>query len=149
MREGVEAYNKNMNQIVRDYLLTHEVGCLAVATKEGLHGAAVHYTVTDRGTIYIQTELNTRKCELLREKSKAAATFVVGFSEEEWKTYQADGSVRLLTDPDERKQFSAVRQAQFPGTDFADDLEVAFLEFTPSWSRFTDSNTKPKTVIEE
>lgn len=137
-----------MDSTVIDYLKSHEIGCLAVAIKEGIHGAAVHYTLTDRGTFYIQTELSTRKCELLREKGEADATFVVGFSEEEWKTFQADGSVRTITDPIERKEFSRVRRAQYPGTDFTDDSEVAFLEFTPSWSRYTDSNTKPKTIIE-
>lgn len=137
-----------MEITVVDYLKSHQIGCLAVEMQQGVHGAAVHYTLTDQGTFYIQTELTTRKCELLRENGVAAATFVVGFSEEEWKTFQADGSVRLITDPDERKEFSKIRQAQYPSTDFTNDLEVAFLEFIPNWSRFTDSNTKPKTIIE-
>ncbi len=137
-----------MDQIIKDYLITHKIGCLSVAIKVGLHGAAVHYTLTEQGSFYIQTELGTRKCELLRDRGEVPATFVVGFSEEEWKTYQADGTVRLITDPQERKTFSEIRSKQYPGTDFTDDLEVAFLEFIPRWSRYTDSNTKPKTIIE-
>jgi uncharacterized protein YhbP (UPF0306 family) len=138
-----------MNTTVQEYLISKQIGCLAVAIKDGAHGAAVHYTLSSQGTFYIQTELKTRKCELLREKGEAPATFVVGFSEEEWKTYQADGTVRLVTTPEERATFAEVRGKQYPGPNFADDQEVAFLEFTPTWSRFTDSNTKPKTIIEE
>lgn len=138
-----------MNTIIKDYLTSKQIGCLAVAVSDGVHGAAVHYTITEQGTFYIQTELKTRKCQLLREKGEADATFVVGFSEEEWKTYQADGIVRLITDPQERKTFAEVRGKQYPGTDFTDDPEVAFLEFTPNWSRFTDASTKPKSIIEE
>lgn len=137
-----------MDRVVHDFLVSHPIGCLAIAIKDGIHAAAVHYTVTDKGTLYIQTEITTRKCSLLRETGQESAAFVAGFSEEEWKTYQADGTVRLITDTDERKRFMAARQKQFPGTDFSDDLEIAFLEFIPSWSRYTDSNTKPKTIIE-
>ncbi len=138
-----------MDPIVKEFVTSHEIGCLAVEEiSGGLHAAAIHYTVTDAGTFYIQTNLDSRKCSLLKEKGRVKAAFVSGFSEEEWKTYQASGHVRLVTDPIERRNFSDTRQKQFPGPDYTDDPEVAFLEFIPNWWRYTDSNTKPKTIIE-
>lgn len=137
-----------MDAIIRNYLKGQEIGCLAVPVESGLHGATIHYTLTDQGTFYIQTNADSRKCSLLKERGELPATLVVGFTEEDWKTYQADGRVRFLTDPAERRLFGEVRQKQYPGTNYANDPEVAFLEFIPSWYRFTDAETKPKTVLE-
>lgn len=137
-----------MNKEVQDFLGSHTIGCLATQIQVGVHAATVHYTLTKAGHFYVQTNLDSRKCELLRSQSSVAASFVVGFSEDEWKTFQADGTVRLLTDPTERKQFVKTRLKQYPGTDYSDDPEVAFLEFTPTWWRYSDLNTKPPTIIE-
>jgi len=137
-----------MDSVVTEFLKSHEVGCLATEIEGGLHGAAIHYTLTETGTFYVRTDLESRKCSLLKKKGRVAGTFVVGFSFEERKTYQADGEVRLITDPAERQQFAEVRAEQFPGKSYYDDLEVAFLEFTPAWWRYTDMGTKPNTIIE-
>lgn len=137
-----------MSPIVRKFLLAHEVGCISTEINDGLHSAAIHYTLTDQGTFYIQTNLDSRKCLLLKESGEVKAALVVGLSTEEWKTYQANGTARLITDPVERRLFASIRGKQFSGKNYADDPEVAFIEFSPIWSRYTDSNTKPKTIIE-
>lgn len=137
-----------MKKEVVDFITSHNIGCLTTEIKEGIHAAAVHITfVPDRDIFLIQTNLDSRKCELLREQNECKASLVIGFSEEEWKTFQADGTVRLLNDAEERKRFSEIRQKQYPSPDYTDDPEVAFLEFTPNWWRYTDSNTKPKNII--
>lgn len=138
-----------MDKEVIDFLNANKIGCLSTDIGSDIHGAAVHYTyVRDTNSFYIQTNRDSRKCTLLRERGECSASFVVGFSEEEWKTYQADGRARLVTDAKERGDFSEIRLKQYPGEDFSSDPEVAFIEFTPSWWRYTDFNTKPKKIIE-
>lgn len=138
-----------MDKEVINFLNANKIGCLSTDIGSDIHGAAVHYTyVPDSNSFYVQTNLDTRKCTLLRERGECSASFVVGFSEEEWKTYQADGRARLITDAEERKEFSDTRLKQYPGEDYSTDQEVAFIEFTPNWWRYTDFNAKPKKIIE-
>ncbi len=140
-----------MNIKAFNYLQKNRVGCLAVTLPDGApHAATVHYSdTTDPLVIYIQTGKGTKKGEALSSGEALAASFVVGFSEEEWITLQLDGKARLLKTDEEIAQFQTTHYAKNPEAEKHAGSSTAYIEFRPTWYRFSDFNTEPVTSVEE
>ena len=88
---------------VIDFLGKHRVGSLAIALEDGTpHVSAMHYSYNDNPIeIYFMTENTSKKCKPVIGGETAKASFVTGFSEEEWITLQMDGEIRTVKDKKE------------------------------------------------
>ncbi|CAN5138991.1 hypothetical protein BH11PAT4_BH11PAT4_2100 [soil metagenome] len=139
-----------MNREILSYLKANRIGVLAVILADGTpHTATIHYSEEESPLrLFFQTGTDTKKCAPLLDGSTVKASFTVGFSEDEWKTLQVHGILHMLTNDEDRDVFRRVHHTKFPETAKHDGPDTAFLEFTPTWHRFTDFNTTPKTVIE-
>lgn len=137
-----------MDSQIEQFLNSHRIGCLTVLLSNGQpHAATVHYSHSSEPLkIYIQTGKDTQKCQKLLQDKVSPASFVVGFSEEEWQTLQLDGQVRLLETDEEIKQFQDVHHQKVSEAKRAEDKETAYLEFTSENGKFSDFTTKPPTV---
>ncbi len=129
-----------MSPEIFEYLNTQRVGVLALEMMDGSpHGATVHFAHTeDPFVFYFETDKKYRKSEALYGREKSRASFVVGVSEEDLKTMQLDGEVRLVRD-DEKSNYEKVYFGKFPEKigKFSGPDDVWFV-FEPHWWRFTD-----------
>lgn len=131
-----------------DFLAKQPIGCLAIMVKDAPHTAAIHFSHTSEPfRLYFQTAQDSKKCASLLNGETVPASFTAGFSEEEWKTIQIDGLIRLIHD-DEREDFETSFYAKNPGSKKYAGDHSAFLVFTPNWWRFSDFNTRPPRTIE-
>lgn len=132
-----------MNQEILTYLATQRIGVLAVEMLDGSpHAATVHFAHTDDPFLfYFETNRTYRKAEPLLAKGVVRASFVVGQSEEDLKTLQMDGEIRLVP-VEEREAFDAIYLAKFTNKHVkAGDPNFLPLVFTPTWWRWTDWHT--------
>ncbi len=132
-----------MEKHILEYLTGQRIGVLAVSMLDtSLHGATVHFAYNEAsGNFLFRTHRSYRKCEPLFGRPLSQASFVIGVSEEDMKSFQADGEVRLLN-PVEREQFDAVYLGKFPEKNSgAPDPEAVAFTFIPKWWRFTDWTT--------
>lgn len=139
-----------MDPRVLDFLTSHRVCSLTTLLKDGSpHGAALHYShKNDPFEFYFSTENTSRKCEALLDGKFTKACVVVGFSEEEWVTFQMEGEIVAIFDPEELKSIQSIHYQKHPNSaKYKDDPATLFLKFTPTWWRFTDYNTKPVTIL--
>lgn len=138
-----------MNTEIQDFLTQNNIGVLCVTMDDGTpHAATIHYSHSEEPlTFYISTSAKSKKCEPLTNKS-VAGSFVVGFSENEMKTFQADGMVSRVTDPDELASIYIIHYKKHPhAAAFKDNPNTAFLKFVPHWWRFSDLGATPPRVI--
>lgn len=129
-----------MNKEVLDYLSGARVGVLAVALPDGTpHGATVHFACSEEPfTVLIGTGEGTMKGKAIKEAGSLQATFVVGFSEEEMCTFQADGEVSVAGDS---QQFDDAYLGKLP--EKAERMASAMrIVFTPKWWRYSDMKNK-------
>lgn len=129
-----------MHPSIFTYLTTQRIGVLAVEMLDGSpHAATVHFAHTDDPFLfYFETNRTYRKAEPLLANGNTRASFVVGQSEEDLKTLQLDGELRLVRD-DEREAFDAIYLAKFENKHAkAGDPNFLPLVFTPTWWRWTD-----------
>lgn len=141
-----------MDKQVLDFLSLHRVSSLSVMLPSGYpHAAALHYSHSESPLkLFFSTENTSYKCQGLLDGEKVKASVVIGFSEEEWKTIQMDGEVRIISDKSELASVQERHYAKHPNSaKFKDDPATVFLEFVPSWTRYTDYNTDPVTIIEK
>ncbi len=133
-----------MNQEILDYLKTQRVGVLAVEMPDGSpHAATVHFAYTENPLIfYFETYREYRKAEPILKNEMTRASFVIGATEQDMKTLQLDGEVRLVTD---KKIIEDIYLVKFPNKKAklaADPEKIIFFSFTPTWWRFTDWTSK-------
>ena len=139
-----------MEKTVFDFLIKHGVCSLTVLLPDGSpHAAALHFShKKDPLELYFSTENTSRKTTGLLKGEPVKGSVVVGFSEEEWVTFQLDGEVRAVLDKDELTKVHKVHYAKHPNAEkWKDDPATIFLVFTPSWWRYTDYKTKPITIL--
>lgn len=139
-----------MNESLKLFLESHGIAVIAVNLPDGaLHGATIHYSWSeDPLRFFIQTSRKTKKVSSLLDGSAKKAAMVIGFSEEEWRTCQLSGEIQIISEPRELEEAYAVHWAKHPDKERHKGPETVLLEFKPSWWRYTDSNTKPRTIIE-
>ncbi|HYK08540.1 MAG TPA: pyridoxamine 5'-phosphate oxidase family protein [Candidatus Eisenbacteria bacterium] len=139
-----------MDQKVINFLTKHRVGALTVVNINGTpHAAVVHYAhTTDPLRIYILTEKSSKKAQglLLGETQRAA--FVVGFSEEEWVTFQAEGNIKMVLGEKALQDAQAIYYLKFPNAKhITTNSNLILLEFTTTWWRYSNLNPSPWEVI--
>ncbi len=129
-----------MDQNILDFIKENRVSAFTTLLKDGSpHSAALHYShIDDPIKFYISTANNSMKCENLLDGKESSASMVIGFSEEDWKTLQMDGNVRVLLEEKEILEAQKIHYAVHPNSEkFKDDPATIFLEFTPTWWRFS------------
>lgn len=137
-----------MDKKVLNFLGRERVCVLAVLLKDGSpHSAAMHYSHSvSPFEIYIQTENTSRKCQALLGGKSGKAAFVAGFSEEEFKTLQIDGEVKIVRERKELEKIHKIHYAKHPeAKKWKDDPATVFLVFKPTWWRYTEY--KPKFLV--
>ncbi len=100
------------------------------------HGATLHYANTSEPLrFFFETNPDYRKAEALTGRPESRATFVVT-NEEEMKTLQLDGTVRLCSS-EENDTYQKVYFLKFPEKLGKWPYNLRFV-FVPHWWRFTD-----------
>lgn len=134
--------------IVIDFLQDHRIAALATASKGNIHASAVHYSFIENPlTLFFQTDATTRKAQDLLDGNPAKAAAVIGISETEWKTLQMEGLLEKISDKQKAKQIMQIHHDRFPGVlEYLHETTI-FIQFIPTWWRYTDFTTTPKTVL--
>ena len=139
-----------MHKKVLDFLTKHRVCSLTTLLPDGLpHAAALHFSHKNEPLeMYFSTENTNRKCKGLLKGETVKGSVVVGFSEEEWITFQMDGEVTAVLDKSELKKVHKIHYPKHPDSEkYKDEQATIFLKFVPKWWRYTDYNTKPETIL--
>lgn len=138
-----------MDTKINDFLITERVGTLSVIIADNTpHSATVHYShQLNPLKLFIQTSNSTTKAKPFLNGEIGKASFVVGFSEEEWLTFQMRGTIRQIVDPEVLSNIYKIHYKKHPEAKQYKGPKTVFLEFTPTWWRYTDFNTEPETII--
>lgn len=136
-----------VNKKVLDFLGKNRVGVLAVQLKDkSPHAAAMHYShLATPLEIYIQTENTSRKCQAIIKGGTVRAAFVVGFSEEEFKTLQINGNIKVVSKSKLPSLYKVHYKKHPDAKKWKDDPATVFLVFKPTWWRYTEY--KPKLLV--
>ena len=129
-----------MKSEILEFLKTQNVCVLAVEMLDGApHAATVHFAhAEDPFVFFFETNRDYRKAEALFGRETSRASMVVGTDENTTKTFQLDGTIRLLRD-DEKESYETIYLGKFPGkSKKINDPKVVRFVFTPTWWRFTD-----------
>ncbi len=139
-----------MNDEVLNFLKVERISVLTVLMPDGsLHSASLHFSFDNNSSpvIYFSTDKDSRKCEFLKNSKSTKGSFVIGFSETDWKTLQIDGEV-FLVEGDEILAAKKVHYEKNPGSKkFENDPATTFLKLVPSWWRYSDLSIHPPKII--
>lgn len=130
------------------FLNQERVCSLSTLLKDGSpHAAAMHYSHQDSPfEIYIQTENSSKKCGALLTGKSIKASIAIGFSEDEFRTLQLDGNIRLLN----KSKLVDVHKIHYKknpdAKQWKDDPATVFLVFKPTWWRYTEYKPKFKVI---
>lgn len=130
---------------VQDFLGKHRVCASTILLNDGSpHTSTMHYSHNGEPLeIYIMTENTNKKCEALVNGKSARASFVTGFSEEEWITLQMDGTIRVVEGKTELAKIHMIHFTKHPEPEkWKDDPATLFLVFKPNWWRYTEYKHK-------
>src|SRR3989344_1314087 len=137
-----------MDKNILDLLTKERVCSLTILVDSNPHASAMHFSHKDDPLIlYFSTESTSRKCKSVLEEGNAKASVVVGFSEEDWLTMQMNGEVSLV-DNETLKEVKKIHYLKHPKSQkYENDPETIFLQFKPSWWRYSDLKTDPPLYI--
>jgi uncharacterized protein YhbP (UPF0306 family) len=137
-----------MQSEVVEFLQTQRVSVVGILQIDNaIHSAALHYSfVNDPIRFYFMTQKKSRKCRSLLTGEKVNASVVIGFSEEEFKTFQAEGTIRIVSNEQEFADGWESYGTKYPNrTGQKINEEMVLLEFQPDyWWRYQDLNATPK-----
>jgi len=138
-----------MNSQVTNFLAKERVCGLTVLIGAGIpHSATVHYSHQENPLkIFVQTSNKTEKAKPFLTGATGKASIVIGQSEEEWITLQMRGNIRAVINEEELKEIYKIHYKKHREAEKYKNSNTVFLEFTPTWWRYTDFNTDPDTVI--
>lgn len=139
-----------MDKKVYAFLAHNNIGAITVLSPDGIpHSATIHFSHSDNPFhLYMVTEKTSRKCRGLLDGLSAAASFVTGFSEKEWITFQADGDIRIPHGDKELADAKASYYLKYPNAQANEhNPNLTFLIFTPHWWRYTDLKPEPWEII--
>ncbi len=130
---------------IKPFLHKHRIAVLSVLLDSGeLHGAALHYAWDEMNGVFVFfTRTGTVKFQAL-EKGPKQASLVIGFSDEEFCTIQMRGEARICTN-DAAKQAYCEKYRHI--LEFLRDSNAAFIEFQPTWYRYSDLRQNPAAKI--
>lgn len=137
-----------MRKDIFDFLNSERVAVLAVEMLDGSpHAATVHFAFTESPFVFFfETNQDYRKAEPLLDKSSTRASLVIGMKEDNLKTLQLDGTVRLL-EQNEKQIFQDIYLRKFiEKTEKSKSNKFIPFTFVPTWWRWTDW-TKPEGKI--
>ena len=139
-----------MNQIAIDLLTKERVCVLSVVLADGTpHAAALHYSQQiDPVKLFIQTYPTVKTQAILESGGTAKAAVVVGFNEQDFLTLQMRGIVKIVSDQVKLAEIYKIHYAKHPEAEKYKSPRTIFLEFTPTWWRYSDLKTDPETIIE-
>ncbi|OHA68239.1 MAG: hypothetical protein A3A27_00140 [Candidatus Wildermuthbacteria bacterium RIFCSPLOWO2_01_FULL_47_18] len=139
-----------MNQIAIDLLTKERVCVLSVVLADGSpHAAALHYSQQiDPVKLFIQTYPTVKTRAILEGGGAAKAAVVIGFNEQDFLTLQMRGMVNIVSDPAKLEEIYKIHYAKHPEAEKYKSSRTIFLEFTPTWWRYSDLKTDPETIIE-
>jgi hypothetical protein len=139
-----------MNSEITELLEKEPVGLISILLDKRPYSAAVHFSHRlNPLKIFVQTSNDTNKAKPFLDGSTGPASMVVGFSEQDWLTLQMSGSARAITNPDELKNIYKIHYAKHPNAEQYKGPDTLFLEFTPTWWRYTDFNSNPETIYQK
>lgn len=139
-----------MDKKILDFLAKHRLSSLTTLLKDGSpHASVLHYSHQENPLeIFFSCDNTSLKCEAILEGKSTKASVVIGFSEEEWVTFQMDGDIAMVSDVGELKVIQDRHYVKHPNSAAFKDIPTTFfLKFTPKWWRYTDYNTKPYTIL--
>ena len=139
-----------MDKSVQEFLKNHRISALGILQADNtVHSAAMHTAfTTDPLSFLFLTEKNSRKCQPLLAGQAQNASLVIGFSEEELASFQAEGTVGILNG-EKLQDAWGIYLERFPERQKRKgNPDYVLLEFTPTWWRYTDMKTNPRTIIE-
>ena len=138
-----------MNETVIHFLNTHRVSVLGILQKNNaIHSASLHFAYSkDTNSFFFITPRSSRKCESLLNNETQNASLVIGFSEEEFTTFQAEGEVKIVTEKDEEKAWE-IYLKKYPSRETRkSNEEFVILEFRPDTWKFTNMKVDPAIKI--
>lgn len=138
-----------MDQQTLDFLLTHKICCLTTLLPDGTpHSSVMHYSFTQQPfELYLSTHKNSRKCQALMDGGSKGSV-VIGFSEEEYATFQLEGTVEMITGKSRIEHAREIYYKSNPqASEYKEDPEIVFLVFKPSWWRYANYKTQPATFL--
>lgn len=137
----------NLNELL-EMLDGHRVGVVATLRPGGdPHAAVMHFSVDrEQRALFFSTDRNSVKVRGVTEHDRAA--FVTGWSEEDWKTIQVRGNIRVAA-LGELAAVHACHYSKHPqSATFKDDPNTVFLVLTPDWIRYSDLGIVPERIEE-
>jgi len=137
-----------MPKEVIDFIKSQFLAVLAVEMMDGSpHAATVHFAFhEDTSNFLFETYRPYRKCEALFGREKSRASLVIGFDENDRKTLQIDGEVKLLQTDTEKLLFNKIYFKKFPNKK-NNDPQFVFFSLTPKWWRYTDWDSPSGKII--
>jgi general stress protein 26 len=140
-----------MDAKVMEFLSKERISSLTTMLPSGMpHSGVLHFSFLQDGDgfkLYFSTDSTSKKAEFLSNSKESLASVTIGFSEQEWRTLQMDGIIRVV-EGEALKNIKANHYKMHPNSQkFESDPNTIFLEFTPSWFRYTDFMTHPVTKI--
>lgn len=138
-----------MNPIALKLLEKERICVLSVVLPDGSpHGAVVHYSQqTEPVKLFIQTSPTVKTEAIKSAGGTAKASVVVGLNEPDFVTLQMRGNVRIVSDNSELENIYKIHYAKHPEAEQYKSPKTIFLEFVPTWWRYTDFNTDPETIV--
>jgi general stress protein 26 len=134
------------------FLKTHRVSVLGILQEDNsIHSATLHYSHSeDPLHFYFLTDKASRKCRPLVSGKEVSASLVIGFSEEEFATFQAEGMVSIMSLENDLESGWKAYGSKYPERRGGrKNPDVVLLRFTPIWTRFTDMNNPKKFTAEQ
>ena len=140
-----------MNPLALKLLQKERVCVLSVILSDGTpHAAALHYSEQINPVkLFIQT-YPTLKTKAIEEKGGVAkAAVVVGLNDIDFLSLQMHGNVKIVSNLNYLQEIYKIHYAKQPQAEKHKSPTTIFLEFVPTWWRYTDFTTDPETVIEQ
>lgn len=133
---------KKPTKAVLQFLENHRITVLGVSQTDGtVHSATLHYSYSKIPfAFYFLTTKKSRKSQSLLNGKESNASLVIGFSEEEFVTFQAKGEAKIVDTDYAWNTYSKkyIGKEKQRGKD-----TLALIEFVPTWWRYTDLKTTP------
>ena len=139
-----------MDSNIIKFLTRERVCVLSITLPDGTpHSATMHYSEEFNPLkLFIQTSNTTTKVQAFLDGEIKRAAVVIGFSEKDWLTLQMRGTIRIVSNPKELETIYKIHYKKHPDAEQYKGPKTVFLEFTPTWCRYTDFNTNPERIFE-
>ncbi|HSD98703.1 MAG TPA: pyridoxamine 5'-phosphate oxidase family protein [Patescibacteria group bacterium] len=138
-----------MEQKVHDFLVKNRLCVISIIDKAGNpYSATVFYAYQDDPFLfYFLSDIRTKKVEELVQNKTQRASLVIGFTEGEWKTFQAFG-VTSMVEPGSFTEAEGTYYLKYPhAQSIAKDKNLALFAFTPLHWKYTDLNPDTWEII--